>query len=177
VTLRWADVGVFAGVDEGLSDVTKFLVEVLRCSPQDVKGVLSGDAFALHQDPLGLSDHLAGHQRTPKMGAVLVRATSIHGRIERLPGQCGQDRRFRPVMTAIGVSTPGLQVERTLGAIDEQSVGEGAADAGCCGLGAESNRAGNYVSEPATASTRRVQIRTDRTRRRPLRDRRSATNS
>lgn len=128
---------VLAGVDERLGDFTEFLVEVLGRSPQDVEGLLGGDPRAFHQDALGLSDHLAGQYRPLQVGAALVCATSINGGIESGRRQRGEDHPLGPVVAPVGVGEPGVQVEGAVDAVDEQSVGDRAADAGRFGVRAE----------------------------------------
>jgi hypothetical protein len=58
----------FARVDQILRHVPELQIEVLRGATQDVERLVGRQVLPFHQDPLGLSDHLAGGQRGVQVG-------------------------------------------------------------------------------------------------------------
>ena len=62
-----ARLGPLARFDQCLGDVANFDIEVLGGPTQDVECLIGGDAFALHQDALGLANHLPGNKPSVKI--------------------------------------------------------------------------------------------------------------
>ena len=82
-----------------------------------------------------LTDHLSRQQRLFQVVAARLGITAVDGGAECGPGQRSEDRRLGSVVAAVGVRELGVQVESTVGAIDQQSVGECAAYPGSLAAG------------------------------------------
>ena len=84
-------IGLLAGLDQPLGDISELDVEMLGGADQDSKGLITGYALALHENPLGLPDQLTGGQGAVESGESALLVLMGHGRGK---GDGGQTREY-----------------------------------------------------------------------------------